>query len=39
MSVIGNFNSNYGRFQKFMLGKIVDFSLKWVNGVLLVQQF
>ena len=25
-----------GRFQKFMLGKLVDFSVKWVGGVLLV---
>ena len=24
-----------GRFQKFMPGKIVDFSVKWVDGVLL----
>ena len=25
-----------GRVQKFMLGKLVDFSIKWVGGVLLV---
>ena len=25
-----------GRFQKFMLGKLMDFSLKWVDGVPLV---
>ena len=25
-----------GRFQKFMLGKLVDFSIKWVDGVPLV---
>ena len=25
-----------GRFQKFMLGKLEDFSLKWVDGVPLV---
>ena len=25
-----------GRLQKFMLGKLVDFSIKWAGGVLLV---
>ena len=25
-----------GRFQKFMLGKLVDFSIEWVGGVTLV---
>ena len=25
-----------GRVQKYMLGKLVDFSIKWVNGVPLV---
>ena len=25
-----------GRVQKFMLGKLVDFSIKWVGGVSLV---
>ena len=27
---------NKGRFQKFMLGRLVHFSVKWVDGVLLV---
>ena len=27
-----------GRFKKFLLGKLVDFSLKWVDGVPLVHQ-
>ena len=26
-----------GRFEKFMLGKLVDFSVKWMDGVPLVQ--
>ena len=25
-----------GRFQKFLLGKLVDFSIEWVDGVPLV---
>ena len=29
-------NVNKGRFQKFMLGKLEDFSIKWVDGVPLV---
>ena len=29
-------NVNKGRFKKFMLGKLEDFSLKWVDGVPLV---
>ena len=28
--------SSNGRVQKFMLGKLVDFSIKWVGGVSLV---
>ena len=28
--------AHYGRFKKFMLGKLVDFSVKWVDEVPLV---
>ena len=32
-------NVNKGRFKKFMLGKLEDFSLKWVDGVPSVHHF
>ena len=33
---IRGLNISKGRVKKFMLGKLVDFSIKWVDGVLLV---
>ena len=33
---VGILLSTKRRFQKFMLGKLVDFSIRWVDGVPLV---
>ena len=35
MPEVGGFGHK-GRFQKFMLGKLVDFFVKWADGVPLV---
>ena len=36
VSLVENQSVSQGRVKKFMLGKLVDFSIKWVGGVSLV---